>query len=78
MLTFHALDEMAADGLTEDDVEQSMFAGRIVRSQEDRLGRRKYTIEGRTKEGRRMRTICRYSDSGEQIVVITVYEVEEG
>ena len=77
VLTSHAIDEMAADELSEDEVEGSLLSGRIIRSQKDRLGRRKYTVEGRTKEGRRVGTICRYSDSGERIVVITVYEVEE-
>ena len=77
MLTDHALDEMIADGLAEDDVEASILSGRIVRIQADHLGRRKYTIEGKTVNGRRVRTVCRYSDSGERIVVITVYEIDE-
>lgn len=78
VLSFHAIDEMAAEGLTEEEVEESVLAGRIVRRQKDRLGRRKYTIEGGTNAGRRVRTVCRFSDSGEQVVVITVYELEEG
>lgn len=78
VLTFHAIDEMAADGLRETDIEESILSGRIVRRQKDRFGRRKYTVEGRTDEGRWVRTVCRYSDSGDRIVVITVYGVEEG
>ena len=46
LLTLHAIDEMAADDLTEDEVEESMLSGRVIRSQKDRLGRRKDTIEG--------------------------------
>jgi hypothetical protein len=68
---------MAADELTEEEVEGSVLSGRIIRNQKDSLGRRKYTIEGKTEEGRRVRTICRFSDSGDRVVVITVYEVEE-
>lgn len=77
VLTSHAIEEMAADGLSEDEVESSLLSGRIIRSQRDRVGRRKYTIEGRTVAGRRVGVVCRPSDSGEQIVVITVYEAEE-
>ena len=77
MVTDHALDEMMADGLTEDDVEASTLNGRIMRIQADHLGRRRYTIEGHTVDGRRVRTVCRYSDAGDRIIVITVYEVGE-
>ena len=77
VLTSHAIGEMAADGLTETDVEQSVLSGRIVNRQKDRFGRRKYAVEGRSGEGRLVRTVCRYSDAGGRIVVITVYEVEE-
>ncbi|MEK7702062.1 MAG: DUF4258 domain-containing protein [candidate division NC10 bacterium] len=77
MLTDHALEEMAEDGLAEDDIEESILAGQIVRVQRDHLDRRKYTIEGRSVTGRRMKAVCRYSDSGERLVIITVYAVEE-
>lgn len=78
MLTDHALEEMAEDGLAEDDIEESILSGQIVRVQRDRLGRRKYTIEGRSGAGQTIRAVCRYSDSGERLVIITVYAVEEG
>jgi len=68
---------MMADGLTEDDVEESVLNGQIVRVQTDHLGRRRYTIEGTAAGGRRVRTVCRYSDAGDRIVMITVYEVGE-
>lgn len=75
-LTAHARDEMAADGLEEEDVEATIASGRIVRIQQDQAGRRKYTIEGRARDGRRVRTVCRHSHPGEVVIVITVYEVE--
>lgn len=77
VLTAHAWDEMLSDGLTEDDVEASISSGRIVRIQADHLGRRKYTIERRTRDGRRLTMVCRYSDLGDRVVVITVYEMSE-
>ena len=77
VLTSHAIEEMAADGLTEADVEATVMSGRVVRTQSDRVGRRRYTLEGRTSSRRRVRAVCRYSDSGEHIAVITVYEIEE-
>lgn len=75
--TEHALDEMGEDGLSSVEVEQSVLAGRIVRIQRDEHGRRRYTVEGRSRSGRRITLLCRYDDSGEWIVVITVYEVEQ-
>ena len=50
------------------------MTGRIVRRQKDRLGRRKYTVEGVADDGRLLRAVCRFSDTGESLVVITVYE----
>lgn len=57
MLTDHALDEMITDGLVEEDVEASILSGRIIRIQADHLDRRKYTIEGKTVDGRRVRSV---------------------
>ena len=76
MLTTHAIEEMTADGLAEEDVEAVVLNGRIVRRERDFAGRAKYTIEGVIDDGEWARTICRFSDSGEHIVVITVYTVE--
>lgn len=77
MLTFHAIAEMTADGLTEDDVQALFLNGSIVRRERDLAGRTKYTVEGQTESGGQTRAICRFSDSGQQIVVITVYALEE-
>jgi hypothetical protein len=73
-LTFHAIDEMAEEGFEEADFEQAMLAGQIVRRQKDRLGRRKYTVEGVALDGRFLRAACRFSDTGESLVVITIYD----
>ena len=77
VLTSHAIEEMAADGLTEADVEAIVMSGRILRTQSDRAERRRYTLEGRTSSRLRVRAVCRFSDSREHVVVITVYEIEE-
>jgi hypothetical protein len=74
ILTYHAVDEMAEDGFEEEDFEEAVISGRIVRRQKDRLGRRKYTVEGKARDSRPLRAACRFSDSGEELVVITIYD----
>lgn len=74
MLTFHAMEEMTDDGFEEEDFEQAALTGRIVRRQKDRLGRRKYTLEGTARDKRRLRGVCRFSEGGDSLVVITIYE----
>lgn len=76
VLTFHAIDEMMNEGFEEDDFEQALITGRIVRRQRDRLGRRKYTVEGAARDMRLLRVVCRFSDTQESLVVITVYEAK--
>ena len=77
-LTFHAIEEMAEEAFEEEDFEQAMITGRIVRRQTDRLGRRKYTVEGLARDERSLRAVCRFSDSGAYLVVITIYDATEG
>ncbi len=77
-LTFHAIEEMADEGFEEEDFEEAMVSGRVVRRQRDRLGRRKYTIEGLARDKRCLRAVCRFSDSGASLVVITIYDATEG
>ncbi len=74
VLTFHAIDEMAEERFEEEDFEQAMMTGHIVRRQKDRLGRRKYTVEGAALNKRSLRAVCRFSDRGDSLVVITIYE----
>jgi len=73
-LTYHAIDEMADDGFEEEDFEEAIASGRIVRRQKDRLGRRKYTVEGRALDRRRLRTVCRFANTTGTLVVITIYD----
>ncbi len=65
---------MGDEGFEELDLERAVFTGRIVRRQRDHLGRNKYTIEARTPDRRLLRAVCRFSDTGESVVVIAVYE----
>lgn len=74
-LTSHAEDEMQEDLLTEVDIEHAILNGKIVRTQRDHLGRTKFTIEGKSQNFRKIRIICRFSDSGELLIIITVYEI---
>ena len=74
MLTFHAIDEMNDEGFDEEEFEQAVGNGRIVRRQRDALGRRKYTVHGVTNDRRSLRAVLRFSDAGDSIVVITVFE----
>lgn len=57
-----------------EDFEQAMLTGQIVRRQKDRLGRRKYTVEGAALDKKPLRAVCRFSDTGDSLVVITIYE----
>lgn len=75
VLTFHAIDEMLEDELTEVELEQAILNGKIVSKQKDHLRRTKYTIEGQSKNLRHIGSVCRFSDSGALLVIITVYEI---
>ena len=77
MLTTHAEEEMANDDFIEVDVETAILNGRIIRRERDSLKRAKYIIEGVAIDCRKMQIVCRFSDSGHYVVIITVYEVIE-
>ena len=77
ILTTHAEEEMANDDFIEVDVETAILNGRIIRRERDALKRAKYIIEGVAIDGRKMQIVCRFSDSGRYVVIITVYEVME-
>ena len=77
VLTFHAIDEMADEGFEESDFEHAVLTGRIARRQRDHRGRRKYTLEGVTQDRRPLGAVCRFSDTGELIVVITIFGVTD-
>ena len=63
---------MEQDHFVLDDVKQAIYTGRIVRTQRDRRGR-KYTITGRTTDGRGVRVVCRLTPL-RRLRIITVYE----
>jgi len=60
VLSFHAIDEMMDERFDEEDFEQAVMTGFIVRMQRDQLGRRKYTVEGTTRDTRSLRAECRF------------------
>jgi len=74
ILSYHAVDEMRDDEFEEEDVEAAILSGRVVRTQKDRLGRRKSTVEGIARDKRRLRTICRFADASGKLVIITIYD----
>jgi hypothetical protein len=73
-LTIHAIEEMGDEGFEEPDLEHAVLTGRIVRRERDHLGRNKYTVEGTALDRRVLRAVCRFSDTGESVVVITIFE----
>ncbi|MBI1930794.1 DUF4258 domain-containing protein [Candidatus Poribacteria bacterium] len=77
VLTVHAEEEMADDDFIEVDIETAIWNGRIIGRQRDSLGRAKYIIQGVATDDRKIQIVCRFSDSGNYIVIITVYEVME-
>ena len=74
ILSYHAIDEMRDDEFEEEDFEAAITSGRVVRRQKDRLGRRKYTVEGRARDKRKLRAVCRFADASSKLVVITIYD----
>jgi len=74
ILSYHAVDEMRDDEFEEEDVEAAILSGRVVRTQKDRLGRRKYTVEGIARDKRSLRAVCRLADASGKLVIITIYD----
>ncbi len=77
VLTTHAEEEMVDDDFIEVDLETAILNGQILRRQRDLLGRAKYIIQGVATDSRKIQIVCRFSDSGNYVVIITVYEVME-
>lgn len=71
-LTGHAKDEMEQDGLTIQDVKTALYNGKIVARQRHGVGRRKLVVAGHACDGRGMRVVCRFTESG-RVRVITVF-----
>ena len=71
-LTGHAKDEMEQDRFTILDVKSAVYNGRIVATQRHGRQRRKFVIAGKAVDGRRMRLVCRSTETG-QLRIITVF-----
>jgi hypothetical protein len=73
VMTLHAEEEMAADGLTIYDVEQGLLSGKIVEKQKDsKTGESKYLLRGQTPTGEFLGLVTKMSITG-KLVIITVY-----
>ena len=72
-LTGHAKDEMEQDGFTIRDIKTAVYSGRIVATQRQGRGRRKYRVRGRSEDQRDLTLVCRLTESG-RLRVITVFE----
>jgi hypothetical protein len=73
VLTLHAEDEMAQDGLTSFDVENALLTGEIVGRQRDsQRGEWKYVVEGRTL-GSEIAVVVTKLAFSRKLVIITVY-----
>mgnify|MGYP001063015768 CR=1 FL=1 len=73
VMTLHAEEEMADDGLSLFDVENIVLAGGVGETQIDRsTGERKYRIEGQTESGAIAEVVAKKGSTG-KMVIITVY-----
>lgn len=74
-MSAHAMEEMAEDLLTIEDIESSVLSGRVSRIEKDDPRGTRYTIEGVAMD-RQTPVVGRFASSGVYLV-ITVYEVTE-
>lgn len=74
VLSVHAENEMADDGLTDQDLETAILNGKIVRRERDLLGRPKYVIEGTAMDGRGLTAVAQPFQTRQLILIITAYE----
>ena len=74
VLSIHAENEMADDGLTEQDLEAAILNGRIVRRERDLIGRPKYVIEGTAPDGRGLTAVAQPFRTRQLVLIITAYE----
>lgn len=74
-LSSHAEEEMVEDVFERQDVENAIFQGFIQKKlTRDPRGTR-YRIEGPAIDGRLIRMLCRFKETG-PLIIITVYEKE--
>ena len=73
VMSIHAEEEMADDGLTIFDVEHALLTGKIVERQADRrTDEWKYLVEGQT-HGSEVAIVVTKLNLMEKLVIITVY-----
>jgi len=74
VMTLHAEEEMATDGLSIFDVESTILTGRIVGRQRDRqTGEQKYLVRGRTVDDADLVEVVGKVGPTGKLVIITVY-----
>ena len=67
---------MHEDGLLKSDVEEALSGGQRVTKQKDTLDRTEHIVDGETTGLRRVRSICRLSDSADFVIITTVWKSE--
>lgn len=76
VLTEHAYNEMTADGLDVLDLESAILTGRIQKSfSRDPRGKRYLVVGKACDEAAKVAVVARFVE-GDQLLVITAYEVE--
>lgn len=76
-MTAHAMEEMAEDELSIDDVSSAISNGKIVRSEKDDPRGEKYVIHGMAADGTTEVGVVGRFATHERYLIITVYEVTE-
>jgi Domain of unknown function (DUF4258) len=75
VVTIHADEEIADDGLSIFDVEECLLRGKILERQRDRdTGEFKYRIRGFSLDGEVIETLVKIGVTG-KVVIITVYAI---
>lgn len=73
VMTLHAEEEMADEGLTIFDVERGILSGKIIERQKDAdTSEWKYLVAGKTLKNDRVVVVTKQSPTG-KLVIITVY-----
>ena len=73
VVTVHAEEEMASDGLTIFDLERAILTGEIVERQKDReTGEWKYLVHGQATGGGEVMAVAKLSLTG-KLVILTVF-----
>jgi hypothetical protein len=76
-MSFHAVEEMAEDGLDIVEVEAALRGGRVVREEADALRGPRFTIYGPAADGLTpVGVVGRFTET-DRLLIITVYEVTE-